>query len=93
MRFKNAYLFIWLCRVLAVACGAPFPDQGWNPDPRTGSTASQPLDHQGSPWVPALYHSFSVLTCVLTWEHKDEEEDESTLFVERHLELLQAVKL
>ena len=36
------------CKLLAVACGFQFPDQGLNPSPCTGSTESLPVDHQGS---------------------------------------------
>ena len=47
--FTLIYLFIWLHRVLLVACAIYLPHQGSSPStPCIGSTESQPLDYQGS---------------------------------------------
>ena len=45
---------VGVCKVLVVACEIQFPDQRSNSGPRTGSTESQPLHHQGSPPICLL---------------------------------------
>ena len=53
------YLFIWLHRVLVVACGIQFSNQGSNPGPLRWEFKSQSRDHQGSPSV----------TCFCKYKH------------------------
>ena len=55
------FFFLWLCQVLIVAGGIQFPDWGLNRVPCTGSLESQPLDHQGSPYLSFLYTSLRKL--------------------------------
>ena len=59
---KCFYLFIWLHQVIVAACGifslghvgSSTLTRDWASAPRTGSTESQPPDHQRSPWIWAF---------------------------------------
>ena len=54
-------LYLWhvgslaaACKLLVMACGIYFPDQGSNPACCIGSMVSQPLDNQENPLVTVL---------------------------------------
>ena len=58
--FSHFYLFVWLCRALAVARGIQFHDQGWKPGPLHRERTVLATAPPGKPQVPQFTFSPSV---------------------------------
>lgn len=70
---QHAGSFTVACQLLVAACRDQFPDRGWNLGPLSGSTESQPPDHQVSPCTA----SYSGATGNISVHHRFTDLDKS----------------